>query len=284
MKNEINEKENLGGFWFEMRCDPRSSCKSCQEGKDPFDDHSCAMADPNVTASIRAAASRRLEDEMGASLAPDDVEAGKASHREPFSSIKLDPERSMSISRLGASVKASVVGAKSSSPDKADDDEAEYLGRTSSEWFHLILEAVLAIILLVIAFATWFDCSVIPSLNANVALAGIFDLLLAAAAFAWRVEKLRENGDGKAADGYLASPALVVHDFLSVVVVGVAIWGAVLTFGNWPMMGMEGEGQCNSALYISAFVSSIITLAFALYYIGEECWEKTVGDDDDTEG
>ena len=240
------------------------------------------MADPNVTASIRAAASRRLEDEIGASLAADDAEAGTASHREPFSSIKLDPERSMSISRLGASVKASVVGAKTTSSAKAD-DEAEYLGRTSSEWYHLIFETILAIVLIVIAFATWFDCVVIPSLNANVALAGIFDLLLATAAFAWRVERLRENGDGKANDGYLASPALVVHDFLSVVVVAVAIWGAVLTFGNWPMMGMEGEGQCNSALYISAFVSSVITLAFALYYIGEECWEKTVADDDEDE-
>jgi len=83
------------------------------------------MADPNVTASFRAAAARRLEDEIGASLtAADDAEAGIASHREPFSSIKLDPERSVSISRLGASVKASVVGSRA-------DDEAEYLGRTS---------------------------------------------------------------------------------------------------------------------------------------------------------
>jgi len=115
------------------------------------------------------------------------------------------------------------------------------------------------------------------------ALAGIFDLLLATAAFAWRVERLRKNGDGKNNDGYLASPALVVHDFLSVAVVGVAIWGAVLTFGNWPLMGMEGEGQCNSALYISAFASSVITLALTLYYVGKECWEKTVDGDEDEE-
>ena len=263
------------------------SCQGAERWKDrkipePFASIKTTMADPYVTASIRAAASRRLEDEIGASLAADDVEAGNTSHREPFSSIKLDPERSMSISRLGASVKASVVGAEKTSNTKAD-DEAEYLGRTSSEWYHLIFETILAIVLIAIAFAAWFDCSVIPSLNANVALAGIFDLLLAIAAFAWRVERLRENGDAKAPDGYLKSPALVVHDFLSVVVVAVAIWGAVLTFGNWPMMGMEGEGQCNSALYISAFASSVITLAFALWYIGEECWEKTVGGDDDEE-
>uniref|UniRef100_A0A7S0AX18 Uncharacterized protein n=1 Tax=Minutocellus polymorphus TaxID=265543 RepID=A0A7S0AX18_9STRA len=234
------------------------------------------MADPNVTASIRAAAARRLEDEIGADLGED----------EPFASSALDPSRSMSISRLGASVKNVVATppeqkAAASSKHQASDEDAEYLGRTSSEWYHLIFEAILAVVLIVIAFATWSDCDVIPSLSANVAMAGISGLLLAVAAFAWRVERLRDNGDGKAPDGYLASPALVAHDFLSGFVVAIAVWGAVLTFGNWPMMGMGGEGQCNSALYISAFVSSVITLLFALYYIGEECWETTADGDDD---
>lgn len=284
----MKRSENLWRFWFGLRCDQVDvqSCQGAERSQDCkilLPEPQTTMADPNVTASFRAAAARRLEDEIGASLAAEHAEAGNTNHREPFSSIKLDPERSISISRLGASVKASVVvGTEKTSSTKAD-DEAEYLGRTSSEWYHLIFETILAIVLIAIAFATWFDCAVIPSLNANVALAGIFDLLLAIAAFAWRVERLRENGDAKAPDGYLKSPALVVHDFLSMVVVGVAIWGAVLTFGNWPLMGMEGEGQCNSALYISAFVSSIITLAFALWYIGEECWGKTVRGDDDEE-
>ena len=255
------------------------------------------MADPNATASIRAAAKRRLEDEVGADLTNEElwaeiqnagpvdsiglVKMDRRGHREPFASCVLDPARSVSISRLGASVKDVVVAKTSIKP--ATDEEPEYFGRTSSEWFWMMLESILAVWLIVIAFATWSDCDVIPSLNANVALAGIFDLLLAAAAFAWRVERLRKNGDAEQPDGYIASPALAVHDFLNVTVVAVAIWGAVLTFGNWPMMGMGGEGQCNSALYITAFASSVITLAFALYYIGEECWEKTVGNDEDEE-
>lgn len=252
------------------------------------------MTDPNATASFRAAAKRRLEDEIGADLGDDElwqemmkagpvdsiqlVKMDHRGHREPFASSVLDPARSVSISRLGASVKDLVTS--KTSTKAATDEDAEYLGRTSSEWFWMMFEAILAVWLIVIAFATWSDCDVIPSLSANVALAGIFDLLLAAVAFAWRVERLRENGDVRAPDGYIASPALAVHDFLSVAVVAVAIWGAVLTFGDWPMMGMGGEGQCNSALYITAFASSVITLSFALYYIGEECWEKAVGDED----
>jgi len=163
------------------------------------------------------------------------------------------------MSRSAGSIN-NVVAAEAPSATEAAGDDAEHLGRTGSEWSNFLLEAIFAIYLLVIASVAWFDCGVIPSLNVNVALVGVFNLLIAATAFGWRVERLGEHGE------HLTHPALAVHFVLNVVVVGIAIWGAVLTFGNVPMMGMEGEGQCNSVLFISAFVSSIITLAFGLYF------------------
>ena len=255
------------------------------------------MADAAVTASIKAARSRRLEDEIGTALPTDD----KAEKGELFASSKLDPARSMSITRL-VSVKkniyASAVGDDGPGAGAGSDTSATATAAgvaksstkggascggsfTNSEIFALAISTPGPLVLIGFAFAYWYDCAPIPSLAYNVALAGVFELALAICAFAWHVERLRKDDDAaRQNDGYLSSPALVVHDFLGFLVVGVAIWGAVLTFGRWDVMGME-EGQCNSALYLGAFISSVITILFVLYEMGESCWETFAEKDEE---
>mmetsp|Transcript_25869 Transcript_25869/g.56757 ORF Transcript_25869/g.56757 Transcript_25869/m.56757 type:complete len:256 (+) Transcript_25869:385-1152(+) len=255
------------------------------------------MADTALAASIRAARARRLEDEIGGG---DDGGGGGGDAKEAFARSELDPSKSMSITRL-VSVKKDIstyasaaraddeeqmesgtAGGETASNPKKGGGEATRCGGafTNSEIFTFVISIPGPLVLLGFAFAYWYDCTPIPSLAYNVALAAVFELALAICAFAWHVERLRENGDGRQNDGYLSSPALVAYDFLATMVLVIAIWGAVLTFGRWDVMGME-EGQCNSALYLGAFISSVITFLFVLYEMGESCYDTFVEKDED---
>lgn len=154
------------------------------------------------------------------------------------------------------------VLAKSSTPqvdveaaDMAPATEAcqkEYMGRTASEWgaFGPSLGSIMLIVFGCLYFS---DCSGIPSLPAYALVFGTLSVSNGSIAIIFRTEKATADSAG----GSVALKVVVALIGLSLL--GCAVWGAVITWGETSRFGDSPD--CASSLYSASFISSVIVCA-----------------------
>lgn len=131
------------------------------------------------------------------------------------------------------------------------ESEKEFMGRTSKEWLAL-MPAFGSIVLIVFGALYASDCTGIPSLPAFAITFGALSVLNGLVPFLFRTEK------AKAADGDGGVPAHV-GSVVGLSLIGCAIWGAVITWGETSRLGSSPD--CNIQLYTAGFISSVIPLA-----------------------
>lgn len=155
-----------------------------------------------------------------------------------------------------------------------DEEPDCLLGRSKKEWEDLLNKypSLGVIAMFVIAGLFWNDCDVIPSLNDYVVTFAAVNLTSGLVKLIFRTEKIKQEGG--------SSPWLYVDAVLGICLVALAIWGAVLTFGNFDKMG-TGPDECHSAIFIAAFVSAVITIAIVVivipYEVFVECRKESSG-------
>ena len=139
--------------------------------------------------------------------------------------------------------------------NQADDDQEDWLlHRSQKEWcdFVRFSPSYGVIAMFVIGGVNYNDCNVIHNLNVYVITFACVNLVSGLNKLINRTEKLKRERSS-------SSPWLWVEAVFAVALLGLSIWGATLTFGNFGKMG-KGIDECHPAIFICAFVSSVITL------------------------
>lgn len=129
--------------------------------------------------------------------------------------------------------------------------EKEYMGRTIKEWV-AFLPALGSVVLIVFGVLHVSDCSGIPSLPAFCIIFGTLCIVNGAIPLAFRIEKAKAAGSDGGAATHVVS-------FIGLSIIGCAIWGAVITWGETSRFGNSPD--CNPNLYSAGFISSVIPLA-----------------------
>ena len=134
--------------------------------------------------------------------------------------------------------------------------------RTWREWFLFILN--LGSIALIVMGAIFFNnCSGIPSLPYYCFFFGALSLSHGIVVFIYRIDAVQEIQmvfkDEELTSGSVEvskqPPGRILAAIITVFLMGVTIWGAVVT---WPRVA---DPQCEEALFMSGFISSIINIA-----------------------
>jgi uncharacterized membrane protein len=160
--------------------------------------------------------------------------------------------------------------------------EKEYMGRTSKEWYDF-LPSLGSIALIVIGALNLDNCDLISILPTYCIVAGGINLVIAVIKIIWRTDRVTIPppvllSEGRGEEGTELEPLGVpkvhpmkhVTSILGISIIGIAIWGAVLTF---PKVGeywsSDGAAQCDAAVFISGLVSAAVTiLIFGIVLIG----------------
>lgn len=136
--------------------------------------------------------------------------------------------------------------------------EKEFIGRTGQEWsragpsFGSITLVVFGCLHVYYAgLLGMSECSGIPSLPAYAIIFGILSLLNGLIPFVFRTEKAKIAGG----DGGVSAK---VVPLVGISILGGAIWGAVITWGEMHRFGNSPD--CKNQLYIAGFISSAIAL------------------------
>lgn len=126
-----------------------------------------------------------------------------------------------------------------------------FMGRDNKEW-SAFLPCFGALPLIAFGAKYINGCPGIPSLAPYLLTFGILNIVSSAIPFVFRVEKLKaEKGDGG-----IPAKVMAVVGFS---IVAVAIWGAVVTWGQTRRFGEELP-DCKKNVYVPGFLSSVMCL------------------------
>jgi hypothetical protein len=139
--------------------------------------------------------------------------------------------------------------------------EGEHCGRTSKEWCGLLTGSG-SIVLIFIGTLNLNECGSIQVLPTYIVIYGLDAMSLEVMKFSFRTEKIRKENAQLPLDEQPFYAPGALADLLAFSIIGVAIWGAVLTFPRLGDYFSKGTGfDCPGSVYISAFVSAIIPIA-----------------------
>lgn len=140
------------------------------------------------------------------------------------------------------------------------EEENGFMGRTSKEWLEF-LKSLGSISLIVIGAMNLNKCDLLPTLPIFVIVFGVINIATGVIKIVWRTDRVVPPAD----DGEEAPPTHPmkhVASILGVSMIGVAIWGAVLTFPAvidfWN--DSEQNAQCSTAVFVAGFVSSVVVV------------------------
>jgi hypothetical protein len=140
--------------------------------------------------------------------------------------------------------------------------EEEHCGRTSKEWWGLLTGSG-SIVLIFIGILNLNECGSIQVLPTYIVIYSLGAMSLEVIKFSFRTEKFKKENARLPLDEQTFYATGALADLLAVSMVGVAIWGAVLTF---PRLGdyfsKETGFDCPGSVFLSAFVSAILPIAF----------------------
>jgi glucose uptake protein GlcU len=108
--------------------------------------------------------------------------------------------------------------------------EEEYCGRTSKEWWGLLTgSGSIVLIFIVIGISNLNECGSIQVLPTYIVICSLGLMSLAVIKFSFRTEKFKRENAQLPLDEQTFYATGALADLLAVSMVGVAIWGAVLT-------------------------------------------------------
>lgn len=128
----------------------------------------------------------------------------------------------------------------------------KFLGCNQKEWT-AFLPGLGSVTLIVFGVMYMDDCPAIPTLAAYCITFGALNVLNAIIPFLFRLKKKKETGQD---DAWVLLCCCVAAT--GVLNLGVAVWGAVITWGEVKRFG-ESEG-CEKNLYMPGFISSALCL------------------------
>lgn len=145
---------------------------------------------------------------------------------------------------------------KGDTKNSAAISEKSYMGFSSAEWIALMADCLGAVCVnLPILILNYNACPAIPNLNHMLLLFILFQVSNGIVKFVGHLKK-------KEAAGVPPNCVDVLSWLFGLSMIGVSIWGAVLTFPNTRYFSKNEE--CAASIYIISFLSSAICLGILL--------------------
>ena len=135
---------------------------------------------------------------------------------------------------------------------------------------------ILSIIPLLIGLARWNNCDGMPLLPIYLVCLGGINMLRSTLSFAWKVPRDFRKGN----KDLKATKAVRI---VSLLLIGVCFWGAVMTLPEAGDRFPSGGDDCNRSVFVSSFLSSTVSvfvfILVMLYKIGKymnlSCFRET---------
>ena len=144
--------------------------------------------------------------------------------------------------------------------EEEEKDNIWCYNRTQKEWIMLLHSIPGGIILVVLACLNWNECDAIPSLQYMVLFFGITHIVSQLIKFFKRTEMLIQTNHG------FENTWVTIDTILGLSLVGMAIWGATITFGSTEKVG-NGPGQCKRGIFYPGLIASAICFAIVVFIV-----------------
>lgn len=139
-----------------------------------------------------------------------------------------------------------------------EEQDKQVQWRSDAEWTIFLNSFPGGIVLIVLASINWGKCQVIPSLQYQVLVFGTIHATLQLIKFFARTEKLLKEE--------VFNTWAKLDLTLGLCLVGLGIWGAILTFGNTDKAGSD-PGECTGGLFWSGLAASALCLAIVVFVV-----------------